>query len=1701
MRTQLWRFASLITLLALLISPLGATGSASAAPNESQPSAPKSNIKVIEASQVGVSQPLGSLAPIKVDANAPSALRQMQERLVMPKTQKNLKSGTSADSSIVQNRAVGPSMPATEANFEGVNNVSGVLPPDTQGDVGFDPSTGTKYYIEWVNLAFQIWDVTNPAAPVSLYGPTAGNTLWTGTGGICEANNDGDPITQFDHLANRWMMSQFALGFPNNFHQCIAISATADPLGAWYLYDFQTSNTLMNDYPHFGVWPDGYYMSVNQFDGVTDAWAGAGVAVFERDAMLQGLIARMIYIDTGTVTLNYGGMLPTDLDGPAPAIGTPNYFMEWDDSAWLGDADDTLRVWEFHVDWLDTANTTFGANTSYDPNLLIATADVDPEFSCDAALSRSCIPQPDTAQGLDAIADRLMYRLVYRDFGAYQTIIGNHTVDAATDQAGIHWFELRGDVDTATAFALHQEGVYAPDTDNRWMGSIAMDDDGNIALGYSVSSDTTYPSIRYAGRLAADSLGALPSAETSIIAGTGSQTHSAARWGDYSMMALDAQDGCTFWYTQEYMATTSSADWQTRVASFRFPSCTSLPTGTLTGTVTDGANPIDGVTIEIPGGYSAITNSLGQYTMPMPVGTYDVTASKYGYLTSTEPGIDITDGGTTTQDFILAVASTGTITGTVADSISDWPLYARIDISGYPGGPIFTDPLTGFYSVTLVDDSYNFTVSALSGGYADTIAPITVTGNANESFALDADLVACSAPGYQYLGFAENFESWPLPGWTIVDNIAGDAGLDWADNDTYFEGNYTGGTGWAATVSSDANESIPYDTELRTPVINLASLSSMILEYKANYQDLTALDALDLDISLDGGATWTNISHWTTDHGVAYDAGETVSVDLTSYATADFMLRWRYYTSDTIPWDWYAEIDDVIFDGTACAPVTDGGLVVGSVYDVNTTLPLANADVMNAALKRAIFVDNSADASQTFPMYIIGGSAGELDLTASAPKYASTIQTPSVVADNVVLENFNLAAGLLSLAPGSLAFETDAVAPTSTQTANINNSGGAGAGFEIYAVAGAAPVTAPTGPFADNTRHLGPKNLNDVDTTALRIHPDHPGAAPLAAGDLLDSFATGLTYPWGIGFNTDANDMWVGDIAAGGGTDIDYRFLPDGTYTGDSIDTSSWVGIFGADMTYNPFTRTLWQVNSGGDNCIYEMDPAANLNTGNKICPLFGTPQRGLAYDPVTNTYFSGSWDDFVLNHFAPDGTLLDSVDVNLEISGLAYNPTTRHLFVMSNTDNALYYDVTVLDASTTAYTVIGGFNIMDGAVNAFGVNDQAGLEIDCAGNLWAVNQGTGQVYKADSGEAGVCNWQAPWLTVTPATGSVDSANFTALDVTVDATGMAIGTYDAFLRVVNSTPYGDEILPITLDVVNSNPVANAQSVSTAEDTAKAITLTATDADGDVLTYSVVAQPLHGDLTGSAPALTYTPDAGYHGPDSFTFKANDGSADSNTAMVSITVTAVNDIPVANAQSVSTAEDTAKAITLTATDADGDTLTYSVVAQPLHGDLTGSAPALTYTPDAGYHGPDSFTFKANDGSADSNTATVSITVTAVNEAPIITSDGGGATASKNVIENTTAVTTVTATDVDLNTLTYSISGGADAALFSINATTGVLTFLAAPDFENPTDIGSNNTYEVIVQVSDGVLTDTQTITVTVTNVNETSYFYLYLPLVNR
>jgi hypothetical protein len=482
-------------------------------------------------------------------------------------------------------RIIDAPMPGMDVMMEGLNQGSnrtlmnfGVLPPDTDGAVSSD------FYIQVVNSTFGIWDLKqySPAGTKGklVHGPVLVNSLWTGTGGVCEQQNDGDPIAMWDSTAKRFLVTQFALpNYPfGPFYECIAISKTADPMNGFYLYTYLTSATKMDDYPKFGVWQDGYYMSVNQFESGTGAWGGQGVAVFERSKMILGNpLARLIYVDTDEKCVKntepecvLGGMLPSDAEGTLPPAGTPNYYMQFDDDAW-GYSPDQLQIWQLRPNWVaGTAAFTFVKT--------LPVAAFDSEVC--TGYARDCITQPGITQGLDAISDRLMYRLQYRRFSGHASLVLNHTVqvDSATPkgQAGIRWYELRN---TGTGWNIFQQGTYAPDTDSRWMGSMAMDKDGNISLGFSRSSATTAPTMAYVGRKAADPLGTLPQTEVVMISPTvaaGSQTNAAARWGDYSLLDV-APDGCYFWYTNEYLRGTTSAEWYTKIGSFHFPTCDARP--------------------------------------------------------------------------------------------------------------------------------------------------------------------------------------------------------------------------------------------------------------------------------------------------------------------------------------------------------------------------------------------------------------------------------------------------------------------------------------------------------------------------------------------------------------------------------------------------------------------------------------------------------------------------------------------------------------------------------------------------------------------------------------------------------------------------------------------------------------------------------------------------------------------------------------------------------------------------------------------------------------------------------------------------------------------------------------------------------------------------------------------------------------------
>ncbi len=465
-------------------------------------------------------------------------------------------------------RLLAPKIPSPLLTFDGIA-FPGVgcncAPPDTNG------AAGLTQYVQMVNEAFQVF---NKATGASELGPNSIASLWSGFGGACQNGGAGDPVVLYDQLADRWLISQFASfnGAAPITDECVAVSTTGDATGTYNRYGFHLGSSFY-DYPHLGIWPDAYYMSVNVFSADGTSYLGPQAFAFDRTAMLAGNAATFVS-PVGPLGPSTPPFLPADLDGfTLPPAGAPNIFAGFPSSNFYA-------LYHFHVDFAQPGNSTF--NLFFSPPAAGFTA------LCPG--SSACVPQLGGTAGdrLDGIGDRLMFRLAYRNFGDHESLVGNFTVKA-NNVAAIRWFELRGV--TAGPVTVFQESTYQPDATSRWLGSIAMDGLGNIALGFSASSDTINPQIRYAGRLVADPLNTMAQGEAHLFDGSGSQTGSGNRWGDYSALTVDPVDDATFWFTTEYYSQTSQFNWRTRIGSFKMPPPGSTPTPTPTVSPTPTPTP------------------------------------------------------------------------------------------------------------------------------------------------------------------------------------------------------------------------------------------------------------------------------------------------------------------------------------------------------------------------------------------------------------------------------------------------------------------------------------------------------------------------------------------------------------------------------------------------------------------------------------------------------------------------------------------------------------------------------------------------------------------------------------------------------------------------------------------------------------------------------------------------------------------------------------------------------------------------------------------------------------------------------------------------------------------------------------------------------------------------------------------------------
>jgi hypothetical protein len=607
--------------------------------------------------------------------------------------------GNGVDSVLQGNIAQAAPAPGPSSNFKGLDlqNWGAGWPPDTHGDVGPD------HYIQVVNTSIGVFDKASgsrlAAFTFDAFFQANGST------DACATLNYGDPVALYDQVSGRWIITDFAFagsGSTPPYYECIAVSKSADPVsGGWWLYTVVADTQSLNDYPKLGIWNDGIYMSANMFKRGR-SYAGAKVWALNRADLISGAALRSVAFQLGN---SYFSLLPANAKVDPPPAGTPEYFMSDYGS------NTSMLLWNFHVDWGNPSASTFTGPTSFSV----------------ASFTRpsSRIPQKNSSETLDALGDRLMTWLQYSNIGGTESLWVSRTV-VAGGSYGIRWMEVRGMSGTPSVF---QQGTYAPDSNYRWMPSLAVNANGSMAVGYSVSSSGMYPAIRYAGRLASDSPGTLSQTETSLIEGTGSQSGGYNRWGDYSSMSVDP-DGCTFWFTTEYYETTGS-NWQTRIGSFQLPDCGGGGGPTDTAPTVSITSPSNGATVS--GSSVSVTanaaddngvmqveffvdgGSIGVDTTAPYEATWDTTAYNDGAHTVSATATDT-----------IGQTGSNAVGVTVQNTIPSGTIHvSAIDMSYTKQGPNYTVSI----QVTIVDENG----SPVSGATVDLSLDVPSSGTATGS--------------------------------------------------------------------------------------------------------------------------------------------------------------------------------------------------------------------------------------------------------------------------------------------------------------------------------------------------------------------------------------------------------------------------------------------------------------------------------------------------------------------------------------------------------------------------------------------------------------------------------------------------------------------------------------------------------------------------------------------------------------------------------------------------------------------------------------------------------------------------------------------------------------------------------------------------------------------------------------------------------
>jgi hypothetical protein len=481
--------------------------------------------------------------------------------------------------SVAQNAPVPDSTPTKLMDWLGIGEgFFGYPVYVTPSDMNL--SIGDNEIVQWGNDQFAVFDLQGNNLFVDGQAYVNGNILFAGLPN-CGNRNDGDEVAQWDKVAHRWVMLEPVMATPAR--DCLAISQTPDALGAWYAYEFTVPNadTAISDYPKLGIWPDGFYVSHNEFHmSGSSPFIGTTPCAYERAKMLAGdpTAQQVCFVDS---TSGSGppwpesfddNQLPSDLDSPnsLPPSGMPNVYMGSITNTETGYGSN-VYYYKFHVDWANPTNSTFSCING-------ACAIPVAQFYLGSWLGLA--PEPSGDQ-LATFGDRLMYRLAYRglpsatigktvrDPGSMESWVVSHAV-GNNGHLGVRWYEFRAPLGS-TDPTVYQQGTFSPDATWRFMSSIAQDKMGNMAMSYTVTDSSVYPTIAFTGRGKTDPLGTM-GAEEVVIAGTGSQIDSYNHWGDYYNMGI-SNDGCTFVTTGQYYTANASYHWSTRVVKLRFANC------------------------------------------------------------------------------------------------------------------------------------------------------------------------------------------------------------------------------------------------------------------------------------------------------------------------------------------------------------------------------------------------------------------------------------------------------------------------------------------------------------------------------------------------------------------------------------------------------------------------------------------------------------------------------------------------------------------------------------------------------------------------------------------------------------------------------------------------------------------------------------------------------------------------------------------------------------------------------------------------------------------------------------------------------------------------------------------------------------------------------------------------------------------------